>query len=114
MSKLLTATIRNTDTAARLGGDEFGVILHDCSSEQAQRMAQAICDRMDEYRFTHDGKRFRIGTSIGLVPLDSRWPDKQALMQAADVSWTQPGAPLVRYRRADERAPGRYAMGRSA
>ncbi|WP_088918333.1 EAL domain-containing protein [Granulosicoccus antarcticus] len=86
MSKLLTATIRDTDTAARLGGDEFGVILHDCDDEQALHMAQAICDRMDEFRFTHDGQRFRIGTSIGLVPMDNRWPDKQALLQAADIS----------------------------
>ena len=86
ISKLLGVAIRTGDTVARLGGDEFGVILHDCNSAQAQRLAQAICDRMDEFRFDHDGRRFRIGTSIGLVPLDSRWPDKQALMQAADVS----------------------------
>ena len=86
MSKLLGAAIRTGDIVARLGGDEFGVILRDCNGAQAQRVAQTICDRMDEFRFDHDGRRFRIGTSIGLVPLDCRWPDKEALMQAADVS----------------------------
>jgi len=41
---------------------------------------------MDEFRFDHGERRFRIGTSIGLVPLDDRWSDTAAIMQAADAS----------------------------
>ena len=86
VAKLLTETIRARDTLARLGGDEFAVILEHCSTEQAQRVAQQICDRMDDFRFLHEERRFRIGTSIGLVPLDSRWVSAAAAMQAADTS----------------------------
>ena len=86
VAKLMGETVRARDTLARLGGDEFAVILEHCTTEQAQRVAQQICDRMDDFRFVHDGRRFRIGTSIGLVPLDTRWANTAALMQAADTS----------------------------
>ena len=86
MAKLLGEAIRNRDTLARLGGDEFAIILEHCSAEQAQRVAQKICDRMDDFRFIHEERRFRIGTSIGLVPVDKRWATTVAIQQAADAS----------------------------
>lgn len=86
VAKLLREAVRARDTLARLGGDEFAVILEHCMSDQAQRVAQQICDRMEEFRFVHEDRRFRIGTSIGLVPVDSRWANTAAAMQAADTS----------------------------
>ncbi len=84
VSALLRDAVRAGDTLARLGGDEFGVILENCAPEQAQRVAQQICERMNDFRFVHEGRRFRIGTSIGLVPLDARLGTTAAIMQAAD------------------------------
>lgn len=86
VSKLLTASIRDRDTLARLGGDEFAIILEHCTPVPGQRVAQQICERMDDFRFVHEGRRFRIGTSIGLVPVDKRWATTEAIMQAADTS----------------------------
>jgi diguanylate cyclase (GGDEF)-like protein/PAS domain S-box-containing protein len=86
VSKLLGEAVRSRDTLARLGGDEFGVILDHCTGDQAQRVAQQICDRMEEFRFLHDGRRFRIGTSIGLVAVSSAFATVAAVMQAADTS----------------------------
>ncbi len=84
VSALFLASVRGRDTVARLGGDEFGVILENCSIEQGQVIAQKICEQMESYRFTHDGKRYRVGTSIGVVPVDVRWASSAAVMQAAD------------------------------
>ena len=84
VSLLLRETVRASDTLARLGGDEFGVILENCAPQQAQRVAQQICERMDDFRFVHERRRFRIGISIGLVPLDARLGTTAAIMQAAD------------------------------
>jgi len=81
----LQRCIRDRDTLARLGGDEFGVILEHCPAEQAQRIAQQICDRVEEFRFVHDQRRFRLGVSVGLVPIDAHWPGEAALLQAADA-----------------------------
>lgn len=86
IAKLLNQTVGAGNTLGRLGGDEFGVILEDCTSAQAQRIAQQICDSMDEFRFEHEERRFRIGTSIGLVPLDERWTNIESAMKAADTS----------------------------
>lgn len=84
VSKLLADTIRSGDTLARLGGDEFGVILEACPAENATRIAQAMCDRMRDFRFVHDDKRFRVGTSIGLVPIDGTMQSLASILQAAD------------------------------
>lgn len=86
VGKLLGETVRSRDTLARLGGDEFAVILEYCSAEMALRVAQDICRRMDDFRLQHGDRRFRIGTSIGLVPVDNRWPNTVAILQAADKS----------------------------
>lgn len=86
VSKLLGDSVRTRDTLARLGGDEFAIILEHCTMEQASRVAQKICDRMNDFRFIHGERRFRIGTSIGLVPLDKRWANAAAIQQAADAS----------------------------
>jgi diguanylate cyclase (GGDEF)-like protein/PAS domain S-box-containing protein len=86
VAKLLGDVVRQTDTIARLGGDEFAVILERCSLEQAQGLAQQICDRMHHFRYAHEDWRFRIGVSIGLVPIDDRWTTPAAILQAADTS----------------------------
>jgi diguanylate cyclase (GGDEF)-like protein len=86
VSKLFGAAIRARDTLARLGGDEFAIILEHCSAEQAQRVAQQICDAMAKFRFIHDNRSFRVGASIGLVPVDDRWTTAAAILQAADAS----------------------------
>lgn len=86
IAKLLGNVLRVGDTLARLGGDEFGAILKNCSCEQAKDIAQKICDQMDEFRFEHEKRRFRIGTSIGLVPIDGRWDNLKSALRAADTA----------------------------
>lgn len=86
VSQIFAESARARDTLARLGGDEFAIILEHCSAEQAQRVAQAICGRMDDFRFQHEGRGFRIGASIGLVPVNEHWVDTQAILQAADMA----------------------------
>lgn len=84
VARLIGDTVRSRDLLARLGGDEFAVLLERCTPEQGQRVAQSICDRLEVYRFNHDGHRFRIGASIGLAPVDARFPTAAAVLQAAD------------------------------
>jgi len=86
VGRLLAESVRGRDTLARLGGDEFGVLLENCSLEQALRVAHKVCERMEDFRFSHGERRFRVGTSIGLVPVDKRWDTIAAIQQAADTS----------------------------
>ncbi len=86
VSKVMQDAVRGGDTVARIGGDEFAVLLEDCPLHTSQRIAQKLCDRMDQYRFAHDEKRFRVGCSIGVVGVDARWSNASELLQAADSS----------------------------
>ncbi|KOX64357.1 hypothetical protein AA303_14680 [Pseudomonas psychrophila] len=86
VSRLLSDAVRGGDTVARMGGDEFAVLLENCTIEDAQKIAQQMCDLMVEFRFLYDGKSFQVGTSIGLVPVDGRWDSISAIMQVADSS----------------------------
>jgi diguanylate cyclase (GGDEF)-like protein/PAS domain S-box-containing protein len=76
--------VRKSDTFARLGGDEFGLIIEHCSTEGAQKVAQQICREIDAFRFQLGIHRLHIGASIGLVPVDRRWPTTANLLRAAD------------------------------
>ena len=86
VANLFHVAVRERDTLARLGGDEFGIILEHCSAEHSQRVAQQICDRMDNFRFSHNERRFRVGASIGLVIIHQHWLHTEAILQAADAA----------------------------
>jgi diguanylate cyclase (GGDEF)-like protein/PAS domain S-box-containing protein len=86
VGRLLAGAVRVQDTLGRLGGDEFAVILEHCPAEDAQRVGEQICQTLDDFRFLHDGRSFRVGASIGLVPVDRRWESTAAILQAADSS----------------------------
>jgi len=85
VARRLEAGVRGRDTVARLGGDEFAAILENCSLEEALHVAQKLCDAMDQYRYVQGEQRFRIGTSIGVAPLDGRWPDAETALREADA-----------------------------
>jgi len=86
VTTLFQGVIRARDTLGRLGGDEFGLLLENCTARQARRVADQLCEQLKSYRFVHEGQRFRIGASIGLVPLDKRWSSEAQIMQAADAA----------------------------
>ncbi len=85
VSKIFSNIIRKRDTLARLGGDEFAIILEKCPVDQAQKVAQKICDSINEFRFIYDNQRYRVGASIGLIPLDQRWTSISQAIQTADA-----------------------------
>jgi diguanylate cyclase (GGDEF)-like protein/PAS domain S-box-containing protein len=81
---IINRFIRSDDTFARLGGDEFGLLVKDCGIEGAERVAQRICDTLDAFRFQEGQQHFHVGASIGLVPVDKRWPTAAHILEAAD------------------------------
>ncbi len=81
---LMTTRIRDSDTLARLGGDEFGILLEDCSRENAITVAENVIRTINEFRFHWDDKVFSIGASIGLVPMTDEMDDVAALFSSAD------------------------------
>lgn len=72
IADIMLQKIRKThDTLARFGGDEFVLLLEECAVDQAARVAETICEAIQDYRFVYDGKTFNIGASIGVVPIST-------------------------------------------
>ena len=84
LGALLKSKIRWRDTLARLGGDEFGVLLESCSLEEAMQTAESLRLAIGEYKFMWDERSFRLGVSIGVVPITADNEDVAALLSAAD------------------------------
>ena len=81
---LLKSKIRWRDTVARLGGDEFGVLLESCSIEEGIRSAEALREAIRNYKFVWEDRTFRLGASIGVVPITPDNTDVASLLSAAD------------------------------
>ncbi|MBT9612972.1 MAG: EAL domain-containing protein [Burkholderiales bacterium] len=86
LAVLLQGKLRDRDTLARLGGDEFGVLLENCSLEQAQPIAEVLRQMVKEFRFVWHDKPFVIGVSIGLVAITGESESLSALFSCADAA----------------------------
>jgi len=86
VGKLLQKTVRKHDALARLGGDEFGVLMKDCSLQQASRVANDILNSITDYQFIWERKVFRIGVSIGLVAITENTGKYTDLFKQADAA----------------------------
>jgi diguanylate cyclase (GGDEF)-like protein/PAS domain S-box-containing protein len=86
LAALFLSLARKADVVARLGGDEFAVLMYQCPGDKAMQMAEKLRRAVDEWRFEWDGQTFRVGTSIGLVALDRRFPDADTAQKAADMA----------------------------
>ena len=69
---------------SRLGGDEFGILLESCSLDEAMRTAETLREGVRNFRFTWEDRVFRLGASIGVVPITADNEDVASILSAAD------------------------------
>lgn len=82
----LRQCIRTADIIGRLGGDEFGVLLRGCEVEDAVRVAEKMRAVLEDFQFAWEKHSFRLGVSIGVVPLSGdTFATSTAVLQAADT-----------------------------
>jgi diguanylate cyclase (GGDEF)-like protein/PAS domain S-box-containing protein len=81
---LLKSKVRWRDTLARLGGDEFGILLESCSLDEAMRTAESLRESVRNFKFTWEERTFRLGASIGVVPISAENADVASVLSAAD------------------------------
>jgi diguanylate cyclase (GGDEF)-like protein len=84
LGALLKSKIRWRDTLARLGGDEFAVLLESCSLDEAMQTAEVLRVAIADFKFMWDDRSFRLGASIGVVPITAENEDVATLLSAAD------------------------------
>jgi len=77
-------TVRTTDLAGRYGGEEFVLLIPGASADRAERIADAISQRLaDSAR--REGPRMPT-VSYGIATYDAGTPDLDALVAAADAA----------------------------
>ena len=86
LGTLLKGKIRWRDTLARLGGDEFAVLLESCNLDEALKTAEELRVAIGDYKFMWDDRTFRLGVSIGVVPITADTEDVAGLLNAADTA----------------------------
>jgi diguanylate cyclase (GGDEF)-like protein/PAS domain S-box-containing protein len=86
LTAVLQSHIRGADTLGRLGGDEFGILLHDISIAQAQRVAEVLRESIRDYRFIWQRSVLSVGVSIGIVEITSETLNAAAVLSAADIA----------------------------
>lgn len=84
LAQLFDSLVRKSDVLARLGGDEFGILLYKCSVAEALKLANQIRHEVENFEFLWQENRFTVGVSVGLVVVDDRWENTEALFNAAD------------------------------
>ncbi len=84
LGALLKSKVRWRDTLARLGGEEFGFLLENSTLDEAMTISEEIRDAIQAFKFTWDDRTFRLGASLGVVPVTPETEDVPGLMSAAD------------------------------
>ncbi|HRP75522.1 MAG TPA: diguanylate cyclase [Rhodocyclaceae bacterium] len=85
IAHMLRQRVRADDLICRIGGDEFALILHGCGAEKARRIAEQLREAIASLRFTWRERRFTVGASMGLVPIDGGASSADVLV-AADLA----------------------------
>ncbi|MBE2203098.1 MAG: EAL domain-containing protein [Chthoniobacterales bacterium] len=70
VADILRATVRAEDVLVRFGGDEFVIILQDCPVSDALNIGESLRENIENLVFAEKGRTFRVGASIGIVPID--------------------------------------------
>jgi diguanylate cyclase (GGDEF)-like protein/PAS domain S-box-containing protein len=84
VSMILQKRVRKTDVLARLGGDAFGLLLHQCTVEQAMGVAQALRDEVQQLKFAWHDQSFNCTLSAGMIVLNADCEGTASLITAAD------------------------------
>lgn len=84
VASVMAGQVRSRDTLARLGGDEFAVLMEHCSIEQADKLANRFRKAIEDFRFHWKSRRFSIGVSIGVVPINDSINTLEQVMGYAD------------------------------
>ncbi|MDP3123974.1 MAG: EAL domain-containing protein, partial [Thiobacillus sp.] len=70
----------------RLGGDEFGLILFDTEPRDAIEICRQLVQRIRDFRFEHNGRRFTLGACAGIAPITAVAATTSGIMIQADMA----------------------------
>ncbi|MDZ7841743.1 MAG: PAS domain S-box protein [Gammaproteobacteria bacterium] len=86
--KLIVEKVQNEisrdDLLGRIGGDEFGILLRNTRIERAREIAMRISAGIRAHDFKWEERRFSVGMSVGLAPVNRQTKSSSELLARAD------------------------------
>ncbi len=87
ISGLLLDQVRETDTVGRLGGDEFIIAYTDLATpEEATALSLRILDAFQERQLPGEGRKDKVGASIGIAMYPDHGDNGADLIMVADAA----------------------------
>jgi diguanylate cyclase (GGDEF)-like protein/PAS domain S-box-containing protein len=86
LGDVLRGHIRKGDVLARLGGDEFGVLMNDCSLEEAFHACEKLRNVVRDFQFAWEDRCFSIGVSIGISSINGGTGNAVDSLKEADAA----------------------------
>lgn len=86
IGNVIKSILGEKDYISRMGGDEFGVLLLDCTLNEATAMAGRIHEAIKQHRFLWDNQEFRVSSCIGLVQINRASSTIEELLASADMA----------------------------
>jgi diguanylate cyclase (GGDEF)-like protein/PAS domain S-box-containing protein len=82
----LRLQIRKGDVLARLGGDEFGILMNNCSLDEAFHACEKLRNLIREFQFAWEDRSFYVGVSIGIASINSCSGNAVEILKEADAA----------------------------
>ena len=86
LSNLMREKFRSSDIVSRLGGDEFGLLMHNCTLEQALPTLHKLRALIEDFLFVYDEKSFKVTASIGVKELSQDCLDVSNVISSVDTA----------------------------
>lgn len=85
MAATIMGSLRTEDAFCRIGGEEFAIIMRDCSSAEANQLAERLRRLVGSTHFVYGGVTLPVTISLGVSSLDRNRHDAAAtLVEEAD------------------------------
>ena len=86
VSRILKDTLRESDQVARLGADEFAVLLPNCTTDQAQTVAENLSKAISELKVISTDRQLDITVSIGIASVGPTSDGIVRVMASAEIA----------------------------
>ena len=86
LSQNLRKRLRKQDSLARLAGNRFGILMENCTLQEAHRVLENIRQSMGDFNFIWMEKQFNTTISIGVVPIRDYNSDIIEILAKADLA----------------------------
>lgn len=84
LGNLLRKHVRKGEVLARLGGDEFGILMNNCSLEDAFQACEKFRNIIRDFQFAWEGRSFSVGVSIGIASINRSTGNAVEILKEAD------------------------------